>query len=320
MRYVVCGADGQLAGRVAEKTLENAPIGSDFTFTVYRMDKTSSEKLELWRKHNVRVVEADYDDIISLENAFKDGDRVYIVSGLQIGHRVVQHKNAIDAAIRMGVGHITYSSFIGATEPEYKDVYVTPDHTATEEYLKSTGVPYNACRNNLYQENYITMYPMLAQMVGNVFHCVAGDGKATLVHKEDAAAAAAACLLGKGEDFKSYNICGPEAISVREICDMVNQHSDLNLRYSADSREEYFAYTDSLGIPKVIEGDFTKSPIPFCAMDGVTNDESILSGLMNVTSNDVELLTGNKPKRVSDIIEKYTYMWKGNISDYLSIK
>ncbi len=321
MRYVVCGADGQLAGRVAENALVNAPAGSDFTFTVYKMERVPQEKKDRWEKAGVRVVEANYDDVEGMVQAFEGGDRIYIVSALQIGAtRVQQHKNAIDAAIRAGIKHITYSSFIGATDPRYKDVYVTPDHTATEEYLKRVGIPYNACRNNLYMENWLTLWPMLARMSGNVFHSASGDGKATFIHKDDAAAAAAACLLGKGEDFKAYNICGPEAISVRDLCGLVNQESGLNLTYSADGEDAFFAWTSSLGIPKVIEGDFSKAPVPFCAMDGYTNEQAVASGLMNVPSDDVEFLTGHKAKRAAEIAPLYKAMWSGDVDNWLKIK
>lgn len=320
MRYVVCGADGQLVSRVANYVLENAPENSEFTFSVYKMERVRPELMEKWKQYGVRVVEADYENIESMENAFKGGDRAYIVSGLAIGRRVQQHKNAIDAAIRMGVKHITYSSFVGATDPAYKDVYVTPDHTATEEYLKSTGIPYTACRNNLYMENWLTLWPMLARMTNNTFHSASGDGKATFIHKDDAAAAAAACLLGKGEDFTAYNICGPTAVSIREICDLVNKESGLGLTYSADDKEAFFNAFRALGIPDVIEGDFSKSPIPFCIMDGYTNEQAVACGLMNVESDAVEKLTGRKPKSVYEVAPLYKDMWTADMNNWLKIK
>ncbi len=320
MRYIVCGADGQLAGRVAEYCLANAPEGAEFTFTVYKMAKVPEEKLKRWKDAGVRVCEADYDNIPSLEKAFEDGDRIYIVSGLAIGHRVVQHKNAIDAAIKMGVKHITYCSCVGASDPAYQHVYVTPDHTATEEYLRSTGVAYNMCRNNLYMENWLTLWPMLASLSGNVFHSVSGDGKATFIHKDDAAAAAAACLLGKGEDNKAYYICGPEAITVREICDIVNKESGIGFEYSADDEEAFFAWMDALHIPRTIEGDFSKAPMPFCAMDAYTNERSVATGVMNVPSNDVEILTGKKAKTIAEIAPMFKPVWQAGLDSWGKMK
>lgn len=321
MHYIVMGADGQLAGRVADFVFEQAPQGAQLTFTVYQRQRLSLEKLQRWEAGGVRVLEASYDDVASMERAFENGDRVYIVSGLEIGRRVEQHKQAIDTAIRMGISHITYSSFIGATDPLYKDSYVTPDHTATEEYLKSTGIAYNAMRNNLYMENYVALYPMLAFMSNNEMHTTAGDGKATLVHKDDCARAAAAVLLGKGEDFKAYNIVGPEAISVHDLCDLVSKESGIPLKFVADSKEDYIKHCEEvLHIPRYIDGDFSRSPIPFCSEDGATNDETIRDGLMNVPSNDIELLTGQKPKRIEDIIKNYSYVWEEKVNHWTQLR
>lgn len=72
--------------------------------------------------------------------AFAGGDRIFIVSAVTIGEiRVRQHKNVVDTAIAAGVKHITYTSFLGASDPAYAHVYVTPDHTAAEG--KATFVP-----------------------------------------------------------------------------------------------------------------------------------------------------------------------------------
>lgn len=319
MRYIVTGADGQLAGRVAENML-NQVDGSQLTFTCYKLNRVPADKKDRWTKAGVRIVEANYDDPESLEKAFKGGDRLYLVSGLAVGKRVQQHKNAIDAAIKDGVSHITYSSFVGATDPKYDAAYVTPDHTATENYLKQTGVAYNAARNNLYLENYLTIYPMLAFMSNNRWLSAAKNGKATLVAKDDAAEAAAALLLGKGEDNKAYNITGSQAISVGEIAQLISKASGTDIEYVPTDREGFFEYADKLHIPRLVTGDFSRSPIPFCAEDGVSNDENIAKGLMNVKSNSIEELTGHKARTAADIVDNYSYIWEDHITSWLQMK
>lgn len=319
MRYIVTGADGKLAGRVAENMIKEVG-GENLTFTVWSKKFVPQEKLENWQKLGVRVCEANYDDVEALNEAFKDGDRVYIVSGLEVGKRVQQHKNAIDAAINQGVSHITYSSFVGATEPEYAHLDVTPDHTATEEYLKETGHPYTAMRNSLYIENYLTMYPMLARMAKNVWASTAMEGKATLIAKDDAAAAATAVLLGGGEAFRSYNIFGSESISVRELCNLVNETSGMDLIYDPVDDESYYRYLEKLHVPRHITGDFSKSPVPFSGDDIVSNDASIRDGLLDRVSNDVELLTGKKAKTAKDIVEESSYVWKENIQNWKDMR
>lgn len=319
MRYIVTGADGKLAGRVAENMLKEVG-GENLTFTVWNLNYVPEEKLSRWKEAGVSVFEANYDDIPALNKAFAGGDRIYIVSGLEVGKRVQQHKNAIDAAINQGVSHITYSSFVGATDPAYAHLDVTPDYTATENYLKETGHPYTALHNSLYLENYLTMYPMLALMSNNIWASTAMEGRATLIVKDDAAAAATAVLLGKGKDARSFNIFGSEAISVRELCHLVNQASGMELIYTPVPEEEYFQYLEKLHIPRHITGDFSKSPVPFSGDDIVTNDASIRDGLLNIPANDVELLTGKKAKTAKDIIQDSSYVWEEKVMNWSQMR
>lgn len=319
MRYIVTGVDGQLASRVAETVLAEIE-GSNLTFTCMNKERIPQETLRRWEQAGVQIFEINYDDIPSMERAFRGGDRIYIVSGLEVGKRVQQHRNAIDTAIQAGVSHITYSSFIGATDPDYAHVYVTPDHTATEQYLKSTGIAYNAMRNNLYLENYLTMYTMLALMSDDKWLSTAGEGRATLVHKDDCARAAATVLLGKGENNQAYDIVGSESVSVRDLCSLIQEVSGISLEYVPVDAEQYYEYLERLNIPREITGDFSRSPVPFCGEDLMTTDASIKEGLLDVQSNAIEILTGQQPKTARDIIGKYKYIWENNIRSWRDMK
>lgn len=316
MRYIVTGTDGQLGRRIAQNMLDSVS-GNDLTFTVSNMKFLKPELKEKWEAAGVKVAEANYDNFDQMVEAFKDGDRIYIMSGLEVGKRTKQHRDAIDAARKAGVKHIIYNSCIGATEPEYKKVYITPDHTATELYLRELNdVTWNTMRNNLYLENYLTMYPMLAFMSDNKWYSTAKDGKATFVHKDDVARAGAALLLGKGDPNTSYNICGSQHISVREICDIVSKASGISLKYYGVDAEEYYDYLAKLNIPRLITGDFSKSPVPFCGADIVTNDEAVLNGMEDVESTAIKDLTGQEPKTAADIVEKYSYIWEEKVSNW----
>ncbi|MGW9529135.1 NmrA family NAD(P)-binding protein [Paenibacillus terrae] len=319
MRYIVTGVDGQLASRIAETVLAEVG-GRELTFTCMNKERIPKDALQRWEQAGVSIFEINYDDIPSMVRAFKDGDRIYIVSGLEVGKRVQQHRNAIDTAIRAGISHITYSSFIGATDPDYAHVYVTPDHTATEQYLKSTGIAYNAVRNNLYLENYLTMYTMLALMSDHKWLSTAGEGRATLVHKDDCARAAAAALLGKAEDNRAYDIVGSESVSVRDLCNLIQEVSGEDMEYIPVDAEQYYKYLEKLHIPREITGDFSRSPVPFCGEDLMTTDASIKEGLLNVKSDAIEVLTGQKPKTARDIVGKYKYIWENHIRSWRDMK
>jgi NAD(P)H dehydrogenase (quinone) len=324
MRYIVTGVSGKLAGRVAENMLkEIAP--ENLIFTCSDISRLNQEKKERWERLGVSVRQANFDRVEEMTEAFAGGDRIYIISGVLIGDvRVQQHKNAVDAAIAAGVKHITYSSCLGASDPAYEHVYVTPDHTATEKYIREkveeTGISYNFMRNNLYIENYLTTAVIFALEVGNKWYTTAGEGKASFIAKDDCADVAAALLLGKGEHNMAYNICGSESIAQRDIVSIINELSGLNIEYYPVSHEEFFKCLDELNIPRDCSGDFSKSPVPWCGNDMVTNEGSIAEGLADVKSDAVEKLTGHKPRTVKEIAQSYSYIWEQNIKDWKDIR
>lgn len=320
MRYIVTGVDGKLGRRVAENMLLEVP-SHDLIFTCPDLKRLAPEKAERWNNLGVSLRQADYNDKEGMTRAFTGGDRIYIVSAVLIGEkRVQQHKNVIDAAKAAGVQHITYTSFLGATDPAYAHVYVTPDHTATEKYLKTCGVSYNVMRNNLYMENYLTTSVMLALMSDNKWYTTAGEGRATFIPKDDSARAATALLLGKGEPDKAYNICGCESISQRDIVELISELSGREIQYCPVGKEEFFEYLDTMNIPRDTDQDFSKSPVPWCGNDMVTNEASIAEGLMDVQSDAVEELTGMKPKTAREIAENYKYIWEENVRNWKDIK
>ncbi len=314
MRYIVTGSDGQLGGRVAANMLKEVS-GDQLIFTCPDKRRLRKERLKVWEESGVTVREANYDSKEQMIEAFKGGDRIYMVSGVLIGpERVQQHKNVIDAAIAAGVKHITYTSFFGANRPEYKQ-YVLPDHTATEEYLIASGIDYNIMRNNLYLENYLLNSVMMANLDNNRWVTTAGEGKATFIAKDDSGRVATALLLGKGEHNKDYDVTG-QLISQHEVCNMISELSGINYEYITLNEEEYYDYLDSIYIPRTSHGNYSKSPVPWCANDMVTNESGIRDGLMAVETDTVEKLTGRKPIHPKDLLEKYSFVWKEKITTY----
>ncbi len=324
MKYVVTGCDGKLGGRIAENMIQNeAP--ENLIFTCPFPEYLPEEKKGLWAKLGIDVRAANYDKPEQMVNAFQGAERIVIVSGVLIGEkRVKQHKNVINSAIKAGIKHITYISFLGASDPRYAHVYVTPDHTATEAYLNEVcppaGIEFNIMRNNLYMENYLTTSVMLALISGNKWYTTASEGKATYIAKDDCALAATALLLGAGEKNKAYNITGAESISQREICHIVSEASGIPIDYCPVDKPAFFEYLDSIGIPRDTDKDFSASPVPWCGNDMVTNEASIAEGLMDFVSNDFKELTSQEPRTAKEMIHHYDYIWKEKVKHWKDIK
>jgi NAD(P)H dehydrogenase (quinone) len=231
-----------------------------------------------------------------------------MVSGMIVGEvRQGQHRNAIDAFKQVGVDRLVYSSFLGADREATTQV-VTVDHHATELYLQASGLEWNVFRDNLYLDNYLYAFAQIALKEGRWRTC-AGDERASLVAKRDCAAVGAALLLGNGKPNTGYNVTSSERISVREICELVSAKSGVEIVYDSMPEDELYAYYDSLHIPRVATGDFSRSPYKWCSEDIVTNEAAIRDGVMSAVFDDVETLTGAKPLTVSDLIDDAAKGW-----------
>lgn len=314
MRYVVTGADGQLGGRVAANVLREVP-GNQLTFTCPDLARLRPKEATAWVNAGVSIRQADYDDVAQMTEAFAGGDRIFVVSSVIIGpERVRQHKNVIDAAIAAGVSHITYTSFFGANRPDYHQ-YVLPDHRATEDYLASCDVEHNIMRNNLYLENYFLNSVMLANLDHNRWVTTAGSGKATFIAKDDSGRVGAALLLGKGEPNTGYDVTG-RLVGQDEICAWIREASGIDYEYITLTEDEYYDYLDSIYIPRTSKGNYSKSPVPWCANDMVTNESGIRDGLMSVQTDTVAKLTGRAPVEPRELVDQYAFVWKEQITSY----
>lgn len=315
MKYLVTGADGKLAGRVADNMLKEVS-GKELIFTCPDVSRLSNEKKERWKDNKIEIREANYDNEEQMSIAFQGVDRLFFISSIINGpKRVEQHRKVIEACKKAGVKHITYTSFFGADREGYHQ-YVLPDHRATEKMLKESEIQYNIMRNNLYMENYLTTSVMLAMLSNNVWGTTAGEGKVTSIAKDDSARCGAALLLGKGEPNKAYDLTSTIPLSQREICNMISEKSGIPFVYKPMTEEEFRGYLEALHIPRTTEGDFSLAPVPFCSNDMITNEAGISEGQMGIVTHDVETLTGRKPLEVTDLLDQYSYVWKNKVSHW----
>lgn len=96
MKYLVTGADGKLAGRVANNMLE-AVAGTDLIFTCPNLARVPMEKKTAWEEKGVTVKEANYDDVEQMTKAFEGTDRLFFISSIINGPK---EWNSIEKSLR----------------------------------------------------------------------------------------------------------------------------------------------------------------------------------------------------------------------------
>src|SRR5262245_51631099 len=110
MRILVTGASGHFGGSAARMLLQRIPA-RDLILMSRKPDK-----LDAFKAQGCETRYGDFDDEASLEAAAQGADKMLLISGMKVGYRIGQHARAIDAAKKAGVGHVVYTSYIGATK------------------------------------------------------------------------------------------------------------------------------------------------------------------------------------------------------------
>ena len=72
----------------------------------------------------------DYDEPQTLDAAFAGIDRVLLISSNDLGGRLVQHGNVIEAAKRAGVGLVAYTSLLHADTSPISNIVASENETA----------------------------------------------------------------------------------------------------------------------------------------------------------------------------------------------
>ena len=135
----------------------------------------------------VEVRHGDYTKPETLDKAYAGADKLLILSCPTIDRdkAVHSHKAAIDAAKRVGINHIYYTSLVLPSDTE---AYIMKAHLATEAYLRESGVTYTIIGEGIYSESfplYIGHWEHWDPAKGDEIRIPHGAGSIAFVCRED---------------------------------------------------------------------------------------------------------------------------------------
>jgi NAD(P)H dehydrogenase (quinone) len=226
-----------------------------------------------------------YSDAEGMRKAFSGISTLFLVSAQEAPDRVDQHQTAVDAAVAAGVERIVYLSFIGAAA----DATFTfaRDHFHTEEHIRDSGVAFTFSRQNLYMD--------LLPLIGGeerVIRGPAGHGRLSPVLRDDVADALTEMLTGQGHDGNTYELTGPEALTLGETAALLSKFSDRATRYENETLEQAYASRASYGAPEwEVEA-------------WVTTYTAIANGELDVVTDDIRRLTGRDPVSAGEFLPR----------------
>ena len=207
-----------------------------------------------------------------------------MVSASESADRRAQHLGLVDAAAAAGVGHIVYTSFVGAGP--HATFTLARDHGATEEHIRSRGLGFTFLRDNLYAD----FVPDLAGPDGTI-RGPAGDGQAALVARADVARAAAVVLRDpSAHRDRTYDLTGPEALTLAQAAAVVTEVTGRPTRFQHETLDEAYASRASYGAPD------------WQVEAWVSTYTAIASGELAGVSEDVQRLTGRPALSLRELL------------------
>ncbi|WP_437353214.1 SDR family oxidoreductase [Neorhizobium petrolearium] len=284
-KLLVTGAAGQLGRAVLHHLLETSKVAPGNIVAVSR----NPEKLSEFADKGIETRAADFDDEAGLVKAFTGVDRVLIVSTDELatpGKRLTQHRTAVSAAAKAGVGHIVYTSM---PNPDRSLVSFAPDHLGTEEAIKASGISYTILRNSWYDDNYLRSMPHNLQV--GTWYTSMGSGEVANITRDDCARAAAAALADPPAGSRILTLTGPESLAAEEIAARVSKATGKPLNVVHVTDEQLAHGLAGAGLP-----DFVVKML-------VSADANIRAGNFDLVTDDFEQLTGAKPQDLAAYFE-----------------
>lgn len=264
----ITGATGLLGQHVIENLLQTVPAGQ-----IVAIVRNPAKGASLSRK-GISVRQADYNDEASLIRALQGVEKLLLISSSEIGQRVTQHRNVINAAKSANVKFIAYTSLLHAdTSP----LGLHTEHVETEKMLADSGIRYALLRNGWYTENYLASVP--AALEHGVFIGAAGEGKIAFAARADYAAAAACVISEDGHAGKVYELAGDEARTLSHLAKELTEQSGKNVVYQNLSQADFVAALKNAGLPDELSEMLADSDVG-ASVGGLFDDSHTLSKLI----------------------------------------
>ncbi|WP_432542573.1 SDR family oxidoreductase [Kineococcus sp. SYSU DK002] len=268
----VTGATGRIGGRVARGL---AAAGVPQRLVV--RDPGRAPDLD-----GADVRPAAYDDGEALRHALDGADVLLLVSAAEHADRLAQHRTVVEAAAAAGVRRVVYTSFLGAS-PTATFTFAR-DHAATEELLTSARFETTFLRDSFYLD-------VLPDFVTDgALRGPAGTGRLAAVARADVAEVALAALLDESHAGRSYDLTGPESLTLAEVAARLATFHGRPCRYVEETVEEAYASRAGSGAPAWV-------------VDGwVSTYTAIAAGELDVVTDVVRTVTGRPARTLEDVL------------------
>jgi uncharacterized protein YbjT (DUF2867 family) len=227
----------------------------------------------------VELVLGDFDDSQSIENALDGCEAVFIVSA-DNDRQVEQEINVAHVAKDSGVRHIVKLSSSDSGDRLYA---WSVAHAEIEAAISEIGVPYSFLRPHYFMQNYFSLLKINNAGVVTL-EAPANDGEIGALDAYDIGECAAALLSSVDVLHNHALLTGPETISMERVASAFSKAIDREISYVNLDPAAYLCELEA--------SDYDS------AKDIADVYEEVRAGTMAVYSDNVEKISGSKPRSI----------------------
>ncbi len=236
---LITGATGTVGSEVVKQ------LSSNMTDINIKAAVHSIENAKKVQYDKVEVVQIDYNKPETLKEAFKDADKLFLLT--HPSPKSAEHEsNLVTEAKKAGIRHIVKQSIMGADLQA--DVEAMRLHRQAEKIIEESGIPYTFLRPNEFMQGFINFQGPTIKS-NNAFYLPAQDAKVSIVDVRDIAAVAVKALTDDNKhNNKTYLITGPETLSYYQAAEILSNAIGKKISYVNVSDEEARAAMKETGM------------------------------------------------------------------------
>lgn len=284
MTILVTGATGTIGSEVVKNLSKSGTKIRACCHTMSKADKIKGD--------NVEIVEVDYEKPETIESAFHGAEKLFLLTPVTDKPLEIVEQ-LIEQAKKSGVKHIVRLSAYKSGEPNIK---IFKLHTDGEKLIKQSGIPYTILQPNYFMQNFFMGSQGIKEQ--NSLFLPYQEAKISLIDARDVGEFAAKILTTEGHEGKTYEITGPESLSMTEAASKLSDALGKEIKYVPVSDDQAREGLKQIGLPEWL-------------LDGLAEFAvGIRKGLLADTRQTFEELMGKKAISFSQFAKDFSGVFK----------
>ena len=282
---LLTGATGKTGGAVAESLVN---LGVPFRAIVRDENKAAGLK-----DLGAELAVGDLSDRAFLDQALEGVTKAFLVLP-NVEEQEAIEMQFVDACAAKGNIHLVYLSSMESI-PGCTTI-VTKMHVHIEEHIRNSGLTYTMIRPTFFMQLFIGSAAKIKE-TGNIVMPTA-DGTVVPTDVRDVGDVIAKVLTEKGHENQSYDITGPELITLGEVAARFSKVLGKEIKHVSPPMGAYSDVLRKVGFPE-------------WRVEAVTGElGGIAAGMIDHKTELMGELLGRPPRSIDDFVADYAELFK----------